>query len=256
MNQATNSIDKENLRNKLVDWEEDKINKVLDFHFTESRPRDLLFKSLLTKYYDSSRTVCDAASGYGHYLRYFGANSYGLEISGEHVQFANAMGLNVYKRNILDDDLSDLPKVDMVFSIATIEHVESPHTFLRKMYNLLKDDGILVLETSSRPIYKWFNRTGFLRPIYDEHGDHISFFTPDSFKWYAKRAGFDALDCFLWSAPLVNRFKRINPLTTRYFPFNRFACDLVYIGRKNSEWEYPDRSVRMKADNECGYVFK
>lgn len=244
------------LFSELPSWGEHRIKKVLDFHFTGKRPRDLMFNSLLKKYYNENDLVCDAASGYGHYLSRFNRNSYGLEISEEHVEFANALKLNVYKRNILTEDLSDLPKVDKVFSIATIEHVESPHIFLRKMYNLLKKDGMIILETSSRPLLKWYKVVPLLDSIYEEHGDHISFFTPDSFKWYAERAGFITLDCFLWSAPIVKRIKTLDPLKTRYFPFNFFACDLVYIGRKDPEWEYPSRSTRLKAENENGFAFK
>lgn len=256
MKNKINNLTKEQLIENLNHWTEEKIEKVLNFHFTNKRPRDVLFKSLLKKYYQPQDIVCDAASGYGHYLSHFNNVSYGIEISEEHVAFANAIGLKVYKRNILSDDLSDLTKADKVFSIATIEHVESPHIFLRKMHNLLNDDGMIILETCSRPKLKWFKHFSFLKPIYNEHGDHISFFTPDAFKFYAERAGFTTVDCFLWSAPLVRRFKFINPLLTRYFPFNLFACDLVYVGIKNPDWEYPDRSVRKRAENQSGFVFK
>ena len=54
----------------------------------------------------------------------------------------NAM---IYNRNIISNDLSDLPRFDIVYSLGFIEHFRDIDPILEKHVHLVKEDGILMI---------------------------------------------------------------------------------------------------------------
>ena len=93
-----------------------------------------LFRAVDRKYRITKKVLCDVGCAYGMNLVYCAPGSYGIEIEDYAVKFARSLGLTIYQRDVLNDDLSDLPKVEAVWCSAVLEHVDSPHIFLRKLH--------------------------------------------------------------------------------------------------------------------------
>jgi SAM-dependent methyltransferase len=55
------------------------------------------------------------------------------------------LNVSIYRKNILTDDLSDVPRCDIVCSFGFIEHFSDLNLIIEKHLDLLKQDGILVL---------------------------------------------------------------------------------------------------------------
>jgi len=231
-------------------------DEIIKLHFQYTRAKDKLFLWAKDRFRLHEKAVCDIGSGYGHYLVHFGPGSFGLDISSKHIEFARSLGLTVYQKDFMEDDLSDLPKADFVWTSATIEHLDSAHIFLRRIYNILSDDGILLLESPVRPVTPLFRHLPGLRSLYEEHGDHVNFFTPDIFDWHFKRTGFKLQESFRWSVPLTNKLRLKNPALTRHFPLSLFTDAYFAVCRKDPDWNYPTRSLRLKAENLKGYIYK
>ncbi|HRQ37752.1 MAG TPA: methyltransferase domain-containing protein [Chloroflexota bacterium] len=234
--------------------------QIYNKYFTCSRPRDLLFNAIDTRYGFSSGTVCDAGCEYGMHLARCAPGSYGIEIERYSFDFAKSIGLTVYNRNIVEDDLSDLPRVDAVWTVATMEHTDAPHIFLRKLYHLLKPNGLLIVEVPVRrgPPLRWLGLLpiSFLRGLYiEDHADHVNAFTPLTLRHFCELAGFKTIEVFMWSVLLVNNIPSIPLFLTKYLPLNMLANDGVYIGRKIPDWDYPTRAARRSADNRKGFEY-
>ncbi len=234
--------------------------QIYNKYFTHSRPRDYLFSALDAKYGFSSDVVCDAGCEYGMHLARCGPGSYGLEIEEYSFNFAKSIGLNVYNRNIVDDDLTDLPRVDAVWSVATMEHTDSPHIFLRKLHHMLKPNGLLIIEVPIRrgPPFRWLGLLPIrlFRKLYiEDHPDHVNAFTTLTLQHYCELAGFKTLEVFMWSVPLVNNISSMSPLLTKYWPLNMLANDAVYIGLKIPDWDYQPRAARRSANNDKGFTY-
>src|ERR1041384_4909599 len=102
--------------------------------FTGSRPRDHVFAYLARMIDLDHKTIADVGCGYGMNLVYSQPGSYGLELEEYAAGFARGIGLPVHPRNLIPDDLPALPLVDVVWCAATLEHVDAPHVFLRRLY--------------------------------------------------------------------------------------------------------------------------
>lgn len=237
--------------------EETSIETSSKIHFDYTRAKDKLFLYVNNELALHTKTVCDVGTGYGHYLALFGKGSYGIDISIPHLNYCKSLGLNVVQKNLIDEALSDLPKVDYVWSSATIEHLDSAHVFLRKCNLLLNDGGTLLLESPLRPKYpKIFKYIPFLRSLYEEHGDHVSFFTPDVLEWNLMRTGFKVKKMRGFSIPIINALKLKKPFISNIWPLSIFRDAIFIEAEKIADWEYPPRSIRKIADNELGYVYK
>ncbi|MCC7162721.1 MAG: class I SAM-dependent methyltransferase [Anaerolineae bacterium] len=230
--------------------------------FTMSRPRDQLYRALAEKYALDNKTVCDVGCSYGMHLIRCTAGSYGLEIEKYPARFAQSIGLDVYERNVIDDALDDLPKTDVVWSTAVMEHTDSPHIFLRKLYGLLKDSGLLIIEVPAIPTppRTWLGKLPIrqLRNTFgkEDTDDHINAFSPTTLQYFCERAGFETSEVFLWSRPIVKNWRTLPALWTRFPPFSVFAIDCVFIGKKIPGWDYGPKASRRAAQNVKGYVFK
>jgi len=237
--------------------EQTSIQTSSSIHFDYTRAKDKLFLFVNNELDLHKKKICDIGAGYGHYLSLFGEESYGIDISIPHLNYCKSLGLDVIQKNLIDEDLSDLPKVDYAWSSATIEHLDSAHVFLRKCNLLLNDGGTLLLESPLRPKYpKIFKRIPFLRNLYLEHGDHVSFFTPDVLEWNLKRTGFKIKRSRGFSIPIINLLKLNNPFISNIWPLSIFRDAIFIEAEKIGGWEYPERSIRKVANNKLGYEYK
>ncbi len=194
------------------------------------------------------KTICDVGCAYGANLLFAQPGSYGLEVNSHYVNFAQSIGLAVYQRNIVEDDLTDLPLVDAVWCSALIEHVDSPHILLRKLHLLLKPEGLLLLFAPvlpPLPILRYLPRYGSnFSSHLDE--DHVSAFTRHTLRFACERAGFETLDMTALYRPPLSVFNRVL--------FLRATC--LYVGRARANWNYPQKAERDAARNARGFVVK
>jgi SAM-dependent methyltransferase len=205
-----------------------------------------VFRAVDRKYHLLEKTLCDVGCAYGGNLAYATPGSYGIEIEDYEVQFAQSIGLTVHQMDVIHADFSGLPKVDAVWNSATLEHVESPHIFLRKLHMLLKPGGLLVIFVPTIPRFPFLRRIPRLRRYFIGylHGDHINFFVPATLRFFCERAGFETVEVSGFYPGLLAPFSRLNVID---------GC--VYVGRKTENWTYPPNATRRPADNVKGFEF-
>jgi SAM-dependent methyltransferase len=224
--------------------------------FTGTRPRDRVYAYLDDRLGITSGILCDVGCGYGPTLVHAGPGSYGIELEDYQAAFARSIGLAVHTRNVITDDLADLPLADTVWCAATLEHVDAPHVFLRRLYYLLRPRGRLIVEVPCALPALWMRRAPGVNRVYGDHDDHINSFSPTSLTRFCERAGFREQWVFRYSTPLINRFKRMPVWATRYPPFSWVAQSIVYVGQHIPGWEYPRKATRRAANNPSGYRFR
>jgi SAM-dependent methyltransferase len=223
--------------------------------FSGGRPRDRVYEYLADKLPITRGVLCDVGCGYGPTLVHAEPGSYGLELEDYQAAFGRSIGLAVHTRNLLTDDLSDLPRADTVWCAATLEHVDAPHVFLRRLYYLLKPGGRLIIEVPCAPPTFWMRSTPGVGRIYGDHDDHVNSFSPTSLARFCERAGFREHWVFRYSTPLINRMK-LPVWATRYPPFSWAAQSIVYVGQQIPGWDYPRKATRRAADTLAGYRFR
>lgn len=99
--------------------------------------------------------VVEIGGAPGGYLAYVarasGAEAFALDISPVGCQKLEenfellGIPVTVFCRDVLESDLSDLPRFDMVYSLGLIEHFGDPLPMIRKHVELAKPGGVIVL---------------------------------------------------------------------------------------------------------------
>jgi SAM-dependent methyltransferase len=235
-------------------YEAEENRRIYEKWFTGRRPRDKVYAYLDRKLGITRGTIADVGCGYGPTLIHAAPGSFGLELEEYQAAFARAIGLNVMTRNVITDDLSDIPPVDTVWCAATLEHVDAPHVFLRRLYYLLEPGGRLIIEVPCALPAPWMRRIPGATHVYGDHDDHVNSFSPTSLARFCERAGFQEEWVFRYSTPLINR--RLPVAVTRFPPLSLVAESIVYVGRHIPSWEYPPKATRRAANNAAGYEFK
>jgi SAM-dependent methyltransferase len=186
-----------------------------------------LFRAVDKKYGITLKILCDVGCGYGVNLYYNVSGSYGIDIQKDRVDFAVSLGLKVYQRDVGKDDLSDLPRVDVVWCSAVLEHVDCPHTFLKKLGLLLKPKGMLALYVPTIPLFPVLQKlpgvgkycSGYLA------NDHVNAFTSETLQFFCEKAGFRTIEASPFFPGILKAFNHI-------FPIYRMIGRCVYIGVK------------------------
>lgn len=186
-----------------------------------------LFCEIDKKYSITRKILCDVGCSYGTNLFYCAPGSYGIEIDERKVKFASSIGLRVHKRDAMHDELNDLPKVDIVWCSAVLEHIDSPHIFLRKLNMLLKPKGLLILYVPVIPILPFMrNIPGLGKYVSGYEGrNHIYAFVPSTLRFTCERAGFRTVEISPFY-PGILRFFQHFPLVSR------ITGRCLYVGSK------------------------
>ena len=97
----------------------------------------------------------------------------GVEYSRDLVEIAHQKNLSNVK--IIEGDVNEVHKLvevkfDVVIATAIIEHVDNPEVFMKRVYDLLKTDGILILTTPD-PI--WEHIATFVGHLQDEQHNEV-----------------------------------------------------------------------------------
>jgi len=115
-----------------------------------------------------------------------GYNVYGVDSSESGIKCANDVHRNHFF--IMDFETDELPReissageVNTIISSQVIEHIYSPKTMIRKMYEILSDEGNLIITT---PYHGYFKNLALaLTGKFDKHfcalweGGHIKFWS-------------------------------------------------------------------------------
>lgn len=208
------------------------------------------FQEVNRKYHLTDKVICDIGCGYGMNLVHCKPDSYGIEVDNYPIKFAQSIGLTVHQIDFMHHDISDFPKVDAVWCSALLEHVESIHTFLRRISLLLKDGGLIIIYVPTiplipalkhiKPLSHYF--TGYL------YSDHINAFTPSTLDFFCQRAGYETLE--------VSPFLPIPLSIFNHIPIlNRIVDGVTYVGKKIPNWEYPKGATRKASESEAGFVY-
>lgn len=104
---------------------------------------------MITKFILSGNFL-DVGCAFGGFLKaaseYF--NPYGIELSGYSGEYA----VNLFGQNIHTGTLADCPFEDNFFSVITmielIEHLPDPASAVKKVYELLRNNGLAVIQTA------------------------------------------------------------------------------------------------------------
>lgn len=224
-------------------------NEKIYHQFFETAPR-YIFRAVDKKYQITKKILCDVGCSFGMNLPFCAQGSYGIEINREKVEFAKNIGLTIFDIDIGKEDISSLPKVEVIWCSHVLEHVDSPHIFLRKLHQLLKPDGLLVLFVPTIPLIPILQQVPSLGKLvrgYDI-GDHINAFIPKTLHFFCERAGFKTAEVSPFYPNILKIFNKL--------PFlNRLISRCTYVGQKIEGWEYPPDATRKAEENIKGYRF-
>lgn len=169
---------------------------------TEINRVELLVKPRLSKIYSYCEkydvtydTLLDVGAGYGTFCEQAVKDNrfrrvIGVEPDPSPAKFCREKNIEIIKDFIENVEQKEI--ADVVTSIENIEHVFSPKTFLQKIYNILKVNGLLVLST---PNIKGFDLL-ILKDKSDNTAapDHLNYFHPNSIKHLLENNGFEVLE--------------------------------------------------------------
>jgi len=185
------------------------------------------------------KKVCDIGCAYGTNLAFTAPGSFGVELRPERVDFARSLGFEVYCDDITKSGTDHLPKAELAWCSAVLEHVDSPHLFLRAVYSLLEDGGLAVVFVPTIPVLPSLKVLPIVRPFVSAHGhgDHINAFTADTLRFTAERAGFRTTHMSRFLPGPLHVLDRV--------PIIRSLLDgVIWVGQKIPNWDYPPASTR------------
>ena len=173
----------------------------------------------INRYFDKPGKVLDIGSGVGEVLSVF--KEHGWECLGiEFNEFAanyskEKFGLNIINKSIYDFDSSE--KFDLIMLWGVLEHFFKPLDVLNKVYELLEDDGLLLLEVPSADsvLVRYYEKTSKPVDRIIEGDRHIMLFSLRSFTEMTDKAGFCADEIISNGLDIstLNRLELNNELT-------------------------------------------
>ncbi len=171
------------------------------------RVTDMGTSSLLpyVKQYTAGKRVLDLGCSIGNYLQYFSETSSGIDASLPSLEICRKKGLTA-KFGDLNRPLDlDSEEFDVVFCSHTLEHVESPISFLRECNRVLKTDGfIMVIVPLDMTFTIALGKHGYWR----HHSEHLYSFSIENLKVLLAKARFEPSTVFI-SPYLMGRLLNI-----------------------------------------------
>ena len=152
----------------------------------------------IAKYFDTPGKVLDIGSGLGEVLSVFQENNWdctGIEFNEFAANYSRqTFGLNIIDKSVYNFDSSDKYEVIMLWGV--LEHFYEPLQILKKVYKLLKDDGILLLEVPSADsvLVRYCEKTSQPVDRIIEGDRHIMLFSLQSFIEMSEKAGFSPME--------------------------------------------------------------
>jgi SAM-dependent methyltransferase len=190
------------------------------------------FNRIVSAFNLNNKKVLDLGCGYGEYLACFGPLSQGITTTKDEVSYGNSKGLNIVEGNVEKiDELAIAKDFEAIWANNLFEHLLSPHAFLMNLKKVTKKDAVLILGVPVIPKWHWlvfFNKfRGTLA------SNHISFFTRESLKLTAERAGWRVIEArgFV-SPPWIDRF------------IKSFIPHIYVVATNDSGFKYPEKKMK------------
>ena len=173
----------------------------------------------IARYFNKPCKVLDIGSGVGEVLSVFkdhGWDCLGIEFNEFAANYSKEkFGLNIINNNIYDFDSSE--KFDVIMLWGVLEHFFKPLDILKKVNELLKDDGLLLLEVPSADsvLVRYYEKTSKSVDRIIEGDRHLMLFSLKGFIEIADKAGFcaDEIKSNGLDISTLNRLELDNTLT-------------------------------------------
>lgn len=154
--------------------------------------RRTYFKGFVDRYNLSNKKAIEIGCGSGDYLSIiceFIPNSYGLEYSDSAIKNCREKGLRVFRGFIENDDyrIEESP-FDAFFCLSFLEHVPSPNSFLRGIWNNLSNDAFGIVEV---PNFDMILRKSLFSEFIT---DHLFYFSKETLFTTLRLNGFEVLE--------------------------------------------------------------
>jgi SAM-dependent methyltransferase len=229
-------------------YSQDENERIYDKWFAQG-PRHQ-FQAVNHKYHLTNKVMCDIGCGYGMNLVYCQPGSYGIEVDKYAVDFARSIGLTIHEVDFMKDSVEELPKVDVAWCSALLEHVESIHIFLRKIAFILKAGGLIVIYVPTIPLVPLMKYIPRLNRYTTGHlySDHINAFTPSTLRFFCERAGYETIEVSPFMPNPLAAFNHV-PL------LNRLVDGVTFVGRKIPDWNYPHGATRRAVEQGAGFEY-
>ena len=151
------------------------------------------FKKFVTKYSLQSKKLLEIGCGRGEHLFIIGKlvkETYGIEHAEESVSYCVKRGLNV-SRDFLGKPSQKLlnSPFDAFLIMNFLEHLPSPNSALRGMFNNLNEGGIGLVEV---PNFNMILRNNLFSEFIP---DHLLYFTQETLTNVLSLNGFDVIEC-------------------------------------------------------------
>lgn len=154
--------------------------------------RSKTFKNIVATFGLDKKAVLDIGCSYGEFLPHFGEGSLGVTIDKEEAEYARKRGLDVVCGNIETQDVCTDRRFDAIFANNIIGHLYSPHNFLIKIKECLKDNGFVIIGAPCIPKLAWLLRFGKFQGSLAS--SHINFFSKETLVKTVERAGYIVLE--------------------------------------------------------------
>lgn len=149
----------------------------------------------IASYFEKPGSVLDIGCGLGEVLSIFNENGWsclGVEFNELSAGFAREkFGLNIVRESIFDFDTAS-HSFDCIMLWGVLEHFTRPVQVLEKAYQLLADNGLLVLEVPNGDslLVRYYERFGGYIDRIIEGDRHIMLFSPEALQQMTERCGF------------------------------------------------------------------
>lgn len=167
---------------------------------------------LLNKIMPEKGKILDIGCGYGHFMRRmrdFGWSVYGIDPSLKVLGYARNKGLNVFEKSIEDVSFPD-NYFDAVTAFYVLEHLADPFTTLKKIFQMMKPQGVLILRVPhTTPIVQFLSFFKLNVNLYDVPY-HLYDFSPKTISLLLKKSGFSTVRVIPGSPTIpANYFERV-----------------------------------------------
>lgn len=163
--------------------------------------------------------ILDVGCGKGDLLRYLRPRHPAMELTG--IDFTTndpVPGIAFSCGDVFD--LEEINSFDAIVSLSVIEHLEDVNKFVRKLQQLVRTDGIVILDTIDDRSFLYslsrlFAKAGYLTPaarLYERH--HLNHFNQRSLRRLMESNGFAVAEVFDHNIPMAAvDFEASSPLS-------------------------------------------
>lgn len=170
-------------------------SKTMDYYDILSQEiADEYFQHIYTcikPYINKESKILDIAGGYGEVAQYLLNEGYAnvtvLEMKPECIKYIKEKGLNVIEGNFLEVDINE--KYDMLICSHDLEHFINIDVALKKMKNIVHEDGYFFVEVPNAEKYAELERAPYHFLTYE----HVCHFSEKTIYNIANSFGFETL---------------------------------------------------------------